>query len=71
MYASPPLWVKRGADAGTDHHLLVANLKLKFKKHHNSTSIGKRYIVSLFTIKDKQADFQIELRNRFTALQDI
>lgn len=63
--------VKRCADAGTDHHLLVANLKLKLKKHHNSTSIGKRYNVSLFTIKDKQADLQIELRNRFTALQEM
>lgn len=39
---------KSGADAGTDHHLVVANLRLKLKKHHNSTSIGKRYNVSLF-----------------------
>lgn len=29
-------WVKRGADAGTDHSLLVANLKLKLK---NTTTL--------------------------------
>ena len=61
--------VKRGADAATDHHLLVANLQLKLKKHQNSTSTGKRYNVSLLATKEKQTNFRIELRNRYTVLQ--
>lgn len=47
-----------------------ADLKLKMKKHHNSTSIGKHYNVPLLAIKDKQTDFQIELRNHHTTLRD-
>ena len=38
--------VKRGADAASDHHLLVANIKLKLKKHGNSEQATKRYDVS-------------------------
>jgi len=34
--------VKRGADAATDHHLIVAKVKLKLKKYPNSTSTGYR-----------------------------
>ena len=57
--------VKRGADAATDHHLIVAKVKLKLKKYLNSTSTGKRYNVSMLTNKEKKAEFKIELNNRF------
>jgi hypothetical protein len=56
---------KKGADAATDHHLIVAKVKLKLKKYLNSTSTGKRYNVSMLTNKEKKAEFKIELNNRF------
>ncbi len=62
--------VKRRADAAPDHHLVVAKVKLKLKKHYHRTSIGKRFNVSMLAVKDKQADFQIKLRNCFIALQE-
>ena len=55
--------VKRGADAATDHHLIVAKVKLKLKKYLNST-----HNVSMLTNKEKKAEFKIELNNRFEAL---
>ena len=59
--------VKRGADAASDHHLLVANIKLKLKEHKNMGQTTKRYIyyVKKMKNKDKKAEFQVELRNRF------
>jgi hypothetical protein len=57
--------VERWADAATDHHLIVAKVKLKLKKYLNSTSTGKRYNVSMLTNKEKKAEFKIELNNRF------
>ena len=62
--------VKRGADAATDHHLIVAKVKLKLKKYLNSTSTGKRYNVLMLTNKEKKAEFKIELNNRVEALQN-
>jgi len=51
--------------------LVPRGLKLKLKNTITSTSKGKHYNVLLSTIKDKQADFQIELRNCFTTLQEM
>jgi hypothetical protein len=67
--------LKRGADAATDHHLIVAKVKLKLKKYPNSTSTGKRHNVSelhvsMLTNKEKKAEFKIEVNNRFEALQN-
>ena len=66
---------KRGADTATDHHLIVAKVKLKPKKYLNSTSTGKRHNVSelhvsMLTNKEKKAEFKIEVNNRFEALQN-
>ena len=57
--------VKRGADAASDHHLLVANIKLKLKKHKNMGQTIKRSGVKKLENKDKKAEFQVELRNSF------
>ncbi|XP_071145287.1 craniofacial development protein 2-like [Mytilus edulis] len=62
--------VKRGADAATDHHLIVANVKLKLKKHQNIESTGKRFNISMLENKAKKSEFQIELKNRFSIFQN-
>ena len=61
---------KRGADAASDHHLLVANIKLKLKKHQVGVPAGIRYDVKKLKDHNKQVEFQLELRNRFSALQN-
>ena len=39
--------VKRGADVASDHHLLVARMKLKLKRHYTEkTAYRSRYITS-------------------------
>lgn len=62
--------VKRGADAASDHHLLVANIKLKLKKHQVGVPAGIRYDVKKLKDHNKQVEFQLELKNRFSALQN-
>ena len=62
--------VKRGVDAASDHHLLVANMKLKLKKHQVGKSAGILYYVKKLKDHNKQVEFQIELRNRFSAIQN-
>ncbi|CAC5411408.1 unnamed protein product [Mytilus coruscus] len=62
--------VERGADAATDHHLIVAKVKLKLKKHQNIESTGKRFNISMLANKTKKSEFQIELKNRFSTFQN-
>ncbi|CAG2220746.1 unnamed protein product [Mytilus edulis] len=47
--------VKIGTDAATDHHLIVAKVKLKLKKHQNIESTGKRFNISIKTRSAKQS----------------
>ena len=63
--------VKRGADAASDHNLLVCNLRLKLqaaKKFEERSS--KRYNVSSLKDRNKLETFKLELRNRFSALSE-
>ena len=62
--------VKRGADAASDHHLLVANIKLKLRKYGNQGQTIKRYDIAKLRNKEKQTHFQIEIRNRFSILNN-
>lgn len=59
--------VKRGADAACGHHLFVANIILNFKKHQVGVSTGIQYDVKKLKNNQKQVEFQLELRNRFSA----
>ena len=63
--------VQRGADVGSDHHLLLAKLKLRLKHHgpRNGTRRTK-YQVSLLD-GDKKEEFQLQLRNRFQPLANL
>ena len=64
--------VKRGADVGSDHHLLVARLKLKLKKNYVG-EIGnrKRYNLSLRKENTHREEFKLTLSNKFQVLQEL
>nr|KAG5710457.1 hypothetical protein BaRGS_022275 [Batillaria attramentaria] len=61
---------RRGADIGSDHHLVVAKLKMKLsaarKKQQNPRV---RFDVRKLRMKETKEAFQIALQNRFEALQ--
>jgi hypothetical protein len=64
---------KRGADIGSDHHLVVANFKLKIEAHKQRTKqIRKRYDISRLKDEKKIHElFKRELTNRFQVLTDM
>ena len=64
--------VKRGADVASDHHLVVARLKLKLKKHYTrQTAYNLRFNTSLLQDKAKHEEFKITLTNKFQVLQEM
>ncbi|VDP20395.1 unnamed protein product [Schistosoma margrebowiei] len=63
---------RRGADAASDHHLVVANLKLKLKKNWTTGQTAlQRFITTFLRDTNKINEFKISLNNRFQALQDL
>ena len=64
--------VKRGADVGSDHHLVSAKLKLKLRKNWTEQQRRKvRFNVNFLKDAQKQKDFQLALTNRFQALEEM
>ena len=61
--------VKLGADVASDHHLVVADLKVKLKVYRDQAD-RPSHKYNIHSVKDKtKAEFyQCELRNRFSAL---
>ncbi len=65
------LRVYRGADVNSDHYLLIAKIKLKLKNPDNSGEKSvRKYDVSKLKDLEVVSEFKLQLRNRFTALQD-
>ena len=60
---------KRGADAASDHHLLLMTVKLRLIKHTTTTSTRTRYNVGLLRSQEIEKSYQISLRNRYQILQ--
>ena len=63
--------VHRGADAASDHHLVLTKLKLKLKsrvvdKRKNRT----RYNVEFLKDKERMETFRLKLSNKYETLQD-
>ncbi|VDP49624.1 unnamed protein product [Schistosoma curassoni] len=59
-------------DISSDHHLVVANLKLKLKKNWTSEQTAlQRFSTAFLQDTDKINEFKISLNNRFQALQDL
>ncbi|VDP64198.1 unnamed protein product [Schistosoma mattheei] len=63
---------RRGGDIASDHHLVVANLKLKLKKNRTTGQTAlQRFNTAFLRDTNKLNEFKILLNNRFQALQDI
>ena len=64
--------VRRGADVASDHHLIVARLKLKLKKNYmEATTKRQKYNVGLLKDAKTCSDFKLTLSNKFEVLQEI
>ena len=61
----------RGADCGSDHHLVRAILQVRFKRPCQKSVITNRREWSKLTDPVTQQRFQITLTNRFTALDEV
>lgn len=61
--------VFRGADVGSDHHLLVATIKLKLKAMKMKT-VTKPFDTAKLKDRATADQFRIELTNRFQLLED-
>ena len=62
--------VKRLADVGSDHHLLVAKVKLKLRKVRTGKSRGRRFDCSKLQKPEIQRKLALKLTNRFNALNN-
>src|SRR6218665_1816245 len=61
--------VYRGADVASDHHLLVAKLKVKLKTPQRPRGRKKNIDVENLGTETVRKSYQLELKNRFTALE--
>src|SRR5579871_154650 len=64
--------VKRGADVGSDHHLIIALLRLKIKKGYmkNRTIKSIRFNVDRLKEEKTATQFSVELKNKFKVLTE-
>jgi len=57
--------VKRGADVASDHHLVIAILKLKLKKNWMGTATNRRtYNVVLLKDPHTRSEYKLNLANK-------
>ena len=64
--------VMRGADAASDHHLVIASLKIKLKAYRDQAERpSRKYGVHGLKDSVKLAAFRCELRNRFSTLDSL
>ena len=60
--------VKRGATIGSDHHLVVASLKIKLAARKPIINSRRKFDVMKLRDPATKQPFQIELQNRFESL---
>lgn len=63
--------VRRGADVGSDHHLVTASIKLKLRSVGPPNKEHRRYDVDKLKSPEIQKAFFLQLKNRFQALADF
>uniref|UniRef100_A0A914WUP2 Uncharacterized protein n=1 Tax=Plectus sambesii TaxID=2011161 RepID=A0A914WUP2_9BILA len=62
--------VHRGADVGSDHHLLIAKFRLRLKRLPPTPQRARPFDVMKLKQPTVATQFQLELRNRFQAPAD-
>ena len=61
----------RGADVGSDHHLIAADMKLKLNRTSKTKSSSKKYDTTKLKLPEYQQAFKLELQNKFASLQEL
>ena len=63
----------RGADCDTDHYLVVAKVRerLAVRKQAAQKSDGQRFNLRKLNDLEVREQYQIEITNRFTALENV
>ncbi|VDO77227.1 unnamed protein product [Schistosoma margrebowiei] len=63
---------RRGVDITSDHHVVVANLKLKLKKNWTTRETAlQRFNTAFLRDTDKLTEFKITTNKRLQSLQDL
>ena len=63
--------VHRGADAASDHHLVLTKLKLKLKSRDEKRNNRTRYNVEFMNDKERMETFRLTLSNKYDTIQDL
>ncbi|KAK2140552.1 hypothetical protein NP493_5722g00002 [Ridgeia piscesae] len=63
--------VQRGADAASDHHLVLARMKMKLKKREVKKSTRMQYNVDFLKDRLITETFRLTVRNKYETLQDL
>ena len=65
--------VHRGSDVGSDHHLLIPNIKLKLcrTKKSSKTILSKRFDTEKIQHVAKKNEFILKLKNKFDCLENL
>ena len=61
--------VYRGADAASDHYLLIMKIKLKLHRNPNRVKTNARFDTQKLENEMFKSKFNVELRNRFAVLE--
>ena len=61
--------VYRGADVGSDHHLVLAKIKLKLRKGKFVSNQRPRYNIISLSNPQKKEEYAVTVANRFQALE--
>ncbi|KAI4885603.1 hypothetical protein NFI96_005381 [Prochilodus magdalenae] len=63
--------VRRGADVGSDHHLVVADIKMKLRSTRHKSTAHRRFDVGRLQDPKLKNAFILQVKNRFQALADM
>ena len=63
--------VHRGADAASDHHIVLTKLKLKLKNRVEKRKNRRRYNVEFLKDKERMETFRLTLSNKYDTLHDL
>jgi hypothetical protein len=61
----------RGENVTSDHHLVVANIKLKLKKSSTHVNVKRKFDVGELQNPKIQQEFNLEIKNRFQLLENL
>ena len=63
--------VQRGADAASDHHLVLARMKMKLKKREVKKGTRTQYNVDFLKDRLTTETFRLTVRNKYDTLKDL